>query len=175
MNPSALVESYERLLIDNVSTVQTVESAIRNITYFLPGRFEDAEIASEGLYSLLSLVSQYHDTLLSKRISPALSLPPHPFEPSTTTPTPVLPPSSDHARYTRYWTARSPLYSKASRVLTTLSYVELLLEMIARKRGDRFRWRIVLGIQSIKFVSQTRISPSSAPLLITCPPGRSCV
>lgn len=45
---SRLVAAYEQLLLDNVSTVSTVESAIRNVTWFLPGRFNDADIASEG-------------------------------------------------------------------------------------------------------------------------------
>lgn len=45
---SQLVQAYEQLLLDNVSTVNTVESAIRNVTWFLPGRFADADIASEG-------------------------------------------------------------------------------------------------------------------------------
>jgi peroxin-16 len=52
MGPSSLVTAYEGLLINNVSTVQTVESAIRNVTWFLPGRFEDAEVASEGCMSM---------------------------------------------------------------------------------------------------------------------------
>lgn len=45
---SSLVVAYEQLLLDNVGTVRTVESAIRNVTWFLPGRFNDADIASEG-------------------------------------------------------------------------------------------------------------------------------
>lgn len=45
---STVVAAYEQLLLDNVSTVHTVESAIRNVTWFLPGRFADGDIASEG-------------------------------------------------------------------------------------------------------------------------------
>lgn len=45
---SKLVAAYEQLLLDNVSTVHTVEGAIRNVTWFLPGRFADGDIASEG-------------------------------------------------------------------------------------------------------------------------------
>lgn len=45
---STIVTAYEQLLLDNVQTVQTVESAIRNVTWFLPGRFADGDIASEG-------------------------------------------------------------------------------------------------------------------------------
>jgi peroxin-16 len=123
------------------------------------------------VFALLSVVSSYHDTLLGRRITKSLSLPPHPFAgrpgPSTSetlasadaaspapTParvSPLVPPPSDHARYTRYWTDRSRIYKRASRTLSTLTYLELLMEMIARRKGnDRIRWRVVLVIEAIK-------------------------
>jgi hypothetical protein len=181
--PSSLVAAYENLLVHNLSTIRSVESGLRNVTWLLPGRFEDAEVASEGceqlfrdihenatdcvlVYALLSLLSSYHDTLLSHRLPQSLSLPPHPFakaKPSTPSPhkpshsapplsitAPLLPAPSEHTRYTRYWTTRSSIYRKASRLLSTLSYLELLLEMLVRKRSDRARWRLILFIESIK-------------------------
>ena len=39
---------YEDFLINNVSTISTLESSLRSITWFLPGRFKDAELASEA-------------------------------------------------------------------------------------------------------------------------------
>ena len=45
---TALIRTYESLLLHNLSSARTLESALRNITYLLPGRFEDAEFASEG-------------------------------------------------------------------------------------------------------------------------------
>jgi hypothetical protein len=45
---SNLVQAYERLLLGNVESVRSVESGLRNLTWLLPGRFEDSEIASEG-------------------------------------------------------------------------------------------------------------------------------
>lgn len=126
--------------------------------------------------TLLSLVSAFHDSLLSRRVPVSISLPPHPFSnhpiSSLSNPapesslisdsiksqlpprvSPLLPPASDHTRYTRYWTERSSTYRRASRILVTLNYVELLIEMIARKKaGDRARWRLVLGIESMKSV-----------------------
>lgn len=45
---SNLVKRYEELLLDNVSTVRSVESGLRNLTWLLPGRFADADVASEG-------------------------------------------------------------------------------------------------------------------------------
>lgn len=120
------------------------------------------------MYALLSVVSSYHDTLLSRRVPKSLSLPPHPFVPSSSTEAssstaspgparvvPALPPASDHTRYTRYWTQRSRLYKRASRALATLNYLELLIEMMARKRGnDRIRWRVVLVIEAVKWVAK---------------------
>jgi len=56
-------------------------------------------------------------------------------------------------RYTRYWTDRSPIYKRASRALSTLNYLELLMEMLARRKGnDRIRWRVILVIEAIKYV-----------------------
>ena len=174
---TSLVSTYESLLLSNLSAVRAIESGLRNVTWLLPGRFEDAELASEGcksnkilgsvsavctdqsiVYALLNVVSGYHDTLLSKRLDHTLSLPPHPFvpassdsDPAVSRVAPILPPPTDHARYTRYWTDRSPLYKKASRVLVILGYVELLVEMLARKKGgDRGRWRVVVAIESAK-------------------------
>ena len=48
MGPSALIEQYENLLISNLGAVQSIESGLRNVSWLLPGRFQDAELASEG-------------------------------------------------------------------------------------------------------------------------------
>lgn len=126
------------------------------------------------VFALLSVVSSYHDSLLGRRLTKSLSLPPHPFTgPSptsisdettatTTTPprvVPLLPPPSEHMRYTRYWTDRSSIYKRASRALSTLTYLELLMEMLARRKGnDRIRWKVVLVIEAIKYVSSFHLS-----------------
>ena len=46
---------YDQLLLDNISAVSTIESGIRNVTWLLPGRFQDAEVASEGCELTLTL------------------------------------------------------------------------------------------------------------------------
>jgi peroxin-16 len=48
---SVLVEQYENLLISNLPAVRSIESGLRNVSWLLPGRFEDAELASEGCES----------------------------------------------------------------------------------------------------------------------------
>ena len=50
---SAALASYDSFLVNNVSTISTVESSLRSITWLLPGRFKDAELASEARQSIL--------------------------------------------------------------------------------------------------------------------------
>jgi peroxin-16 len=45
---SSTLAKYENFLVKNVSTISTLESSLRSVTWFLPGRFKDAELASEG-------------------------------------------------------------------------------------------------------------------------------
>ncbi len=45
---TSLKEAYESALLDNSSALTTIESSLRNVSWFLPGRFKDAELASEG-------------------------------------------------------------------------------------------------------------------------------
>jgi hypothetical protein len=45
---SSSIARYESFLINNVSTISTLESSLRSVTWFLPGRFKDAELASEA-------------------------------------------------------------------------------------------------------------------------------
>ncbi|WVF72701.1 hypothetical protein IAT40_007519 [Kwoniella sp. CBS 6097] len=182
--------AYHSLLLSNLSTVQTIESGLSNVTWLLPGRFEDAELASEGLYALLNVVSGYHDSILHSHLPQSLSLPPHPFASPTIQPTsphqrqpqdqvlnrtyPLLPPASDHARYTRYWSTRSTTYKRASRALTTIGYLELVAEMLAkRKGGDRVRWRVVLVIEAIKtFLRLLILRITKRPVLSPSSPQR---
>lgn len=40
----SVFKSYEGFLLSNASQVTAVESTLRSLTYFLPGRFKDAEL-----------------------------------------------------------------------------------------------------------------------------------
>jgi hypothetical protein len=45
---SSVLTRYESFLIQNVSTISSLESTLRSISWFLPGRFKDAELVSEA-------------------------------------------------------------------------------------------------------------------------------
>ncbi|KAJ7783746.1 peroxisomal membrane protein PEX16 [Mycena maculata] len=133
-------KGYEAWLVKNSSAMATLESSLRSLTWFLPGRFKDAELASEALAASLNLVSMYHDTLLAKVMQRDPKYRP-------------LIPSSLHTRFTRAWSDKNMRYKWAARALELIRFTELVLEMgLRRKVSPRARWRSVVLLEMIKSV-----------------------
>jgi len=149
---------YESFLINNVSTISTLESSLRSITWFLPGRFRDAELASEArsyqflntlvydfskillVTSLLNVTSMYHDTLLARIVKANPSYRP-------------LIPSSLHSRFTRAWSDKDKVYKWSARVLEIIRFTELVLEMILRRKvSQKTKWRLIILLEVIKYL-----------------------
>lgn len=149
---------YESFLINNVSTISSLESSLRSITWFLPGRFKDAELASEArefelpsvnprfyflthfllVSALLNVMSMYHDTLLARFIK------------SNPNYRPILPPSL-HSRFTRTWSERNIHYKWAARALELIKFIELVVEMgLRRKVSSKSRWRSIILLEVLK-------------------------
>ncbi|PKS12393.1 hypothetical protein jhhlp_000597 [Lomentospora prolificans] len=165
LSPPKLVHMYEDFITKNSGQVSQIESALRSLTYIIPGRFRDAEIASETLHSGVQLLSLYHDNLLSRAVS-------------TISRGPGARPPSPHTRYTRYWTNRSGVYRRVALLLQMVRYTELLIEMAAKRRGgEKGRWRVVVLLEFIKAVCRLvllRIT-SSRPILSPVLPEREPV
>jgi peroxin-16 len=143
----SLPQTYSTYIAANSSSVSQVESALRSLTYLLPGaRLHESELASESLHTFIQLLSIYHDHLLKARAN-LLSSPPtlsKSISPSKPRPTP-------HMRYTDFWSSTSPLYTRIATVLKIVQYTELLWEMVARRRGgEQTRWRVVVLLESFK-------------------------
>ncbi|GAA5864797.1 hypothetical protein JCM8547_009235 [Rhodosporidiobolus lusitaniae] len=137
MTIKGVLDRYEATLLANASRIASIESSLRTLTWFLPGRFHDAELASEGLYSALNLLGLYHDSILHRAVS---SLPP-----------PLRPPSSSHSRYTRHYTTHSAPYNLLAHALSVVSSIELLVEMTVRKRsGAQKAEKMVVALEAIK-------------------------
>src|SRR5947207_7944578 len=49
--PPKWLAAYSDFIIKNASAVSQIESALRSLTYIIPGRFRESEIASESLHS----------------------------------------------------------------------------------------------------------------------------
>jgi peroxin-16 len=135
---SKTLAHYESFLIQNVSTISSLESSLRSITWFLPGRFKDAELASESLTSLLNLMSMYHDTLLAKIVQSEPRYKP-------------LIPSSLHTRFTKAWSNKSAQYKWIARSLEIIKFTELVIEMgLRRNVSSKSRWRGIIILEFIK-------------------------
>ncbi|KAJ5383302.1 hypothetical protein N7517_001213 [Penicillium concentricum] len=139
LQPSKWLSIYEDFVTKNASSVGQVESALRSLTYIIPGRYRESEIPSECVHSGVQLLSLYHDSLVSRVVDQLPSTVPRP-------------PPTPHSRYTKYWTSRSSLYRQVALALQMLQYTELLWEMAARRRGQKTRWRVVVFIEFAKAV-----------------------
>jgi len=154
---SSALARYESFLIHNGSTIASLESTLRSLTWLLPGRFKDAELVSEAcpsihpsllshpLFIFLVLVSAsvnalslYHDTLLHRAAG---------NEPKYR---PLLPPSL-HSRFTRAWADTHTRYRWTARTLELIRFVELLVEMgLRRKVNAKSRWRAITLLEALK-------------------------
>ncbi|KAL8712853.1 MAG: hypothetical protein Q9220_003061 [cf. Caloplaca sp. 1 TL-2023] len=135
--PSHWLKSYEDFVTKNASSVTQIESALRSLTYIIPGRFREAELASEALHTSTLLLSLYHTSLLRRHF-------------------PSPSPPSPQARYSTFYTARSRLYAHSATLLQTIQYTELLCEMFFKRRGgDKARWRLVVVLEVIKAICRT--------------------
>ncbi|KAI9886064.1 MAG: hypothetical protein M1823_002137 [Watsoniomyces obsoletus] len=167
------LHAYGDFIVKNASSVSQIESTLRSLTYIIPGRFRDSEIASESRSSSTSplclnhmpcgiqLLSLYHDSLLARAVArlPLGRQPSHP---------------TPHHRYTRFWTQKSPRYQRIALTLQMIQYTELLCEMAAKRRSERSRWRVVVFLEMIKAVCRLLMLrlTNSRPLLTPPLPER---
>ncbi|KAJ3012129.1 Peroxisomal membrane protein pex16 [Thoreauomyces humboldtii] len=132
---SELVAKYESFVLHNAPQISGLEGGLRSLTYILPGRFKDADMASEAIFATVNLVSLYHDTILAPA---ALGQ-----QPEST--------ASKFNRYTRFMLRGSTTYKRVSYTLTIVQMFEVLMEMGATKfGGQKGKRRTIMGIEVIK-------------------------
>ncbi|KAG9314328.1 peroxisomal membrane protein PEX16 [Chiua virens] len=137
---SSALAQYDNFVVKNVSTISTLESSLRSMTWFLPGRFKDADLVSETLSAILNIISLYHDALLARVVKSD----PH-WKPIL--PTPL------HTKYTRTWSDKDVLYKWAARALEVTRFTQLLLEMVMRRKlSSRAKWRGIFLLETVKAI-----------------------
>ena len=178
----ALFKQYDEFLLNNASQITAVESSLRSITYFLPGRFKDAELAGEAIYASLNLLGLYHDSILAralekqqpnaassngatsdKRITPLGGSQPATAVAGLT--------PSEHARYTQHFSQHSKAYNRLARTLVIVGYFELLAEMVARRKlGRKKAWDVVAAIEALKVVLRLSLVQMTGSRMVIQPP-----
>lgn len=58
--PTKYGKLYEEFIVSNASSIGSIESALRSLTYIIPGRFRDAEIASESCATARACMIKYY-------------------------------------------------------------------------------------------------------------------
>ncbi|WFC99017.1 hypothetical protein MYAM1_001752 [Malassezia yamatoensis] len=166
---------YERFLVSNASQITALESSLRSITYILPGRFKDAEIAGEAIYAGVHLLGMYHDSVLfkivySRRNKGTDSL----VKQARDELAGDLPKMSLHARYTNYWRSSSRMYRSAALMLMMIEATQLLIEMIARRKAKNHAWDVIVGIETLKALLRLGLVRASQdrPVIEPCLPQR---
>nr|POF14859.1 peroxisomal membrane protein pex16 [Quercus suber] len=161
--PPQWINMYSDFITKNAGAVGQVEGALRSLTYILPGRFRESEIASESLNSSVQLVALYHDILLSRAM--ALSLHGQKIH------------QTPHARYTRFYCQKSATYRRTALSLSVVQYTELLLEMLAKRQGEQTRWRVIVLLEAVKATCRLILMrlTNSRPLLSPPLPERELV
>ena len=95
--------------------------------------------------ALLNVTSLYHDTLLARIVQ---------SDPKWK---PILP-LPLHTKYTRAWCNKDKAYTWIARVLELIRFTQLLIEMgMRRKLSDKNRWRGIVIIEAIKYVTLTTL------------------
>ncbi|KAJ6186322.1 peroxin Pex16-Penicillium chrysogenum [Penicillium mononematosum] len=160
LQPSKWLSIYEDFVTKNASSVGQVESALRSLTYIIPGEmlfdltlqllkkltntFYQGDTASQrypqNVYTPVCSCYRYTMTLSFRELLIGfrqLSPGRRPL------PTPGIPNTGP---------SRSSLYRQVALALQMLQYTELLWEMAARRRGQKTRWRVVIFIEFAKAV-----------------------
>eukprot|EP00834_Sanchytrium_tribonematis_P007635 NODE_722_length_4463_cov_0.626489.p3 type:complete len:249 gc:universal NODE_722_length_4463_cov_0.626489:1346-2092(+) len=124
---------YENFLLTNADRIHGIENALTAVSYLLPGRFKDADIASELLYMILRFVTLYHDKIIGKIA--------HKFKSKST-----------HAKYIEH-VSQNKSYNLLSHLLTGIEYLETVFEMIVQRKGsEKAKWNFITSLETVKFV-----------------------
>ncbi|KAJ2081778.1 hypothetical protein H4R24_002104 [Coemansia sp. RSA 988] len=155
-----MLQKYAKFVVGNASQVNSIENGLRMLTYVLPGRFADAEIASEAIYTLLSFVGVYHDGLLAKAAKSGLLV--------DRQGQPIKVDTTPFNRYHDQLSRESDLYRLTTLLLSGLQFSEKLIEMIIVKRfGEKLRWKIVSWIEITKIVLRLNLLKLSGRRMVT--------
>ncbi|KAI8896247.1 peroxisome membrane protein [Globomyces pollinis-pini] len=126
--------TYQHFVSSQAHTIGSVESTLRSICYILPGRFKDAEILSESVYSSLKLIGHYHDSILAPE---AIRQQPHA-------------PTSFN-RYTKAL-LKGFFYKKIAYLLTAIRAFSVVMEMFAAKRSKEMHEKVTMFIEVSRLI-----------------------
>ncbi|KAK0308137.1 hypothetical protein LTR82_015711 [Friedmanniomyces endolithicus] len=160
--PPRLLNTYSDWVLSNAAAIGQVEGGLRSLTYIIPGS-SHSFAATESLNTGVQLLSLYHDSLVSRALAQSpLRRKQH---------------QSPHNRYTRFYCQKSTTYNRTAITLQVIQYTELLLEMFAKRRGEKTKWRVVVVLEAVKAMCRLILMrlTNSRPLLSPPLPEREAI
>ncbi|KAI8075443.1 peroxisome membrane protein [Gilbertella persicaria] len=146
---------YQDFLLKNASQITSIESSLRSLTYILPGRFHDAELASQALYAALNLIGLYHTSILKKAAQESK--------------TKVE--ETAFNKYLDFWSSQSSLNNIASKLLSIITYTQVLMEMaVLKKLGKRQQWQLITVLEALKVVLKLTLFQTTSHRMTLYPP-----
>jgi len=164
-----IVKKYDKFFLDNLELMMRVESSLRTMLFLSPGRLRDSELKLEAVYTLIGIISWYHDVVLVNHLQDNLNKlqqlhvfqvqraqeflkqvshsnnSPMPPNPNTFKP-PVILPVSEVIESLPPKNCMSN-----AKWLTLIRFVELLFEMYFRQKwGTQRRWMAILCVELFK-------------------------
>ena len=123
------MDKYQELLISKPQFVGQLESTVRSIALFLPGKFQNSRFTSQLILCLLRTLSYLNDSILFKLLNIT---------------------KSSHTRYTQRW-LKNFYYKRISWLLTILQTWEAAIEMLAMKfTRDEELPNVIIAIETVK-------------------------
>ncbi|KAI9202313.1 peroxisome membrane protein [Polychytrium aggregatum] len=131
------IKSYEEFVLRNASQVSGLESTLKSLTYLLPGRFHDSELASEALYTFANLMGLWHDKILARSARDQQRG--------------LKGPSTQFNSFTLSMLKSSSLYQKIAYAITVVQLTEVLTEMVAQRTGGKkAKWNTITALEIVK-------------------------
>jgi peroxin-16 len=192
--PPRWLGMYSDFITKNSSAVSQIESALRSLTYIIPGapprrraqrrtHTDHAQVASESPRSRPNRVCIAPPILRtaanSDKVHSGVQILSLYHDSLLAKAMAQMPgtrkqPLTPHHRYTKFWTQKSPTYKRIALVLQMIQYTELLWEMAAKRKGEKVRWRVIVLLEVVKAVCRLLLLrlTNSRPLLTPPLPQR---
>ena len=125
------MEKYQELLVSKPQAIGQLESTLKSLALFLPGKFKNSRFASQLMLCALKTISLANDSVLIRLVSSN---------------------KSAHTRYTQAW-LKNYYYRKLAWLLTIIQTWEVAIEMLILKFSHKRSQTLptfIIWIESIK-------------------------
>lgn len=145
-----IIDSYSRFLLKNVDEIGTLESSLRTLLFFIPGRLRDSEVKLELAYTVSGLITLLHDHIVLKFLQRLTA--------------------QDEKKLNQFPALTPDSCVPFATCLTFINHSELLVEIFSKKKwGPKGGWISVFCVELLKCLLKVKLlliqGPNSSSIL----------